>query len=518
MWRRDNQLGGTASTTTPIPRDVEALEAVIDALDADVTGEVDAHERVMRSLVGSLDLAYGAAWLPDSEGGFVLRVTQGDLAEAMAADWNVDTALVEGAGYGGQALRSRTPVVMDEASSTKGCPRWATAMANGARQGCFLPVVEGNRVTAVLEYYSRDDLPFFGGRAEKWQAIGRLIAHARRSALAVAELRENLDDRLAVTEVVNKVGEARDEATALRIALETVRTAFGWAYGSFWALDEDAHVLRFDVESGSAGDEFRRVTLAASFAEGVGLSGRAWRQRDLVFVRDLAEVTDCVRAPAAQRAGVRSGVCFPITAGGRVIGTMDFFVTETIELSESRASALRNVAQLVSQRLDILRRAEADAANSRALLKTVSRLREAADDAGKVAENAVARASSMTAEVEALGTASAAVGDVIRIIGAIADQTNLLALNATIEAARAGELGRGFAVVASEVKDLARETAGATQRVSEQVAGIQGSSRSVSAGILATSEVIGELDAVQARIGQVLEEQVQMAKAFERTA
>jgi hypothetical protein len=518
MWRRDNQHGGTVGTTAPFPRDVEALEAVIDALDTDLTGEIDAHQRIMRSLLDSLDLAYGAAWLPDHEGGLVLRVTQGDLAEAMATDWDVDTALIEGAGYGGQALRSRTPVIMDATSSTKGCPRWARALSHGARQGCFLPVVENDRVTAVLEYYSRDDLPFFGGRAEKWQAIGRLIAHARRSALNVAQLRENLDDRLAVTEVVNKVGDARDEATALRIALETVRTAFGWAYGSFWALDEEAHVLRFDVESGSAGEEFRKVTLSASFAEGVGLSGRAWRQRDLVFVRDLAEVTDCVRAPAAQRAGVRSGVCFPITAAGRVIGTMDFFVTETIELSESRASALRNVAQLVSQRLDILRRAEADAANSRALLETVSRLREAADDAGKVAENAVARASSMTAEVEALGTASAAVGDVIRIIGAIADQTNLLALNATIEAARAGELGRGFAVVASEVKDLARETAGATQRVSEQVAGIQGSSRSVSAGILATSEVIGELDAVQARIGQVLEEQVHMAKAFERTA
>jgi methyl-accepting chemotaxis protein len=321
-----------------------------------------------------------------------------------------------------------------------------------------------------------------------------------------------------VTTVVGKVGEATDEATALRIALETVRSAFGWAYGSFWALDEQTQLLRFDVESGSAGEEFRRVTLAASFAQGVGLSGRAWRQRDLVFVRDLAEVTDCVRAPAAQRAGVRSGVCFPITAGGRIVGTMDFFVTRTIELSESRASALRNVAQLVSQRLEVIRRAEADAQNSLALLETVSRLREAADDAGRVAEDAVARASSMTAEVEALGTASVAVDDVIRIIGAIADQTNLLALNATIEAARAGELGRGFAVVASEVKDLARETAGATQRVSEQVAGIQSSSRSVAAGIHATSEVIGRLDAVQARIGQVLEEQVEMAKAFEARA
>jgi methyl-accepting chemotaxis protein len=96
--------------------------------------------------------------------------------------------------------------------------------------------------------------------------------------------------------------------------------------------------------------------------------------------------------------------------------------------------------------------------------------------------------------------------------------TSLLALNATIEAARAGELGRGFAVVASEVKDLARETATATKRVSDRIAGIQAGSESVSAGILATSEVIGHLDAVQTRIGQVLEEQVEMAKAFEARA
>jgi hypothetical protein len=93
-----------------------------------------------------------------------------------------------------------------------------------------------------------------------------LAAHARRSALATAQLRENLDDRNAVTTVVSKVGEATDEATALRIARETVRTAFGWAYGSFWALDEAQNVLRFDVESGSAGQEFREVSATAPSA------------------------------------------------------------------------------------------------------------------------------------------------------------------------------------------------------------------------------------------------------------
>ena len=229
-------------------------------------------------------------------------------------------------------------------------------------------------------------------------------------------------------------------------------------------------------------------------------------------------MTDCCRAPAAQRAGVKSGVCFPLIVGGRVVGTMDFFVTETIELSASRTSALRNVQQLVCQRLDVLRRSEESAANARGLLDTVARLREAAGDAGRVAESAVSQAQTMTREVVYLDEASAAVGEVIRIISGIADQTNLLALNATIEAARAGELGKGFAVVASEVKDLARETANATKKVSDQIAGIQASSRAVTDGIHTTSEVIGELEAVQARMNEVLEEQARMATAFEQHA
>jgi GAF domain-containing protein len=371
----------------------------------------------------------------------------------------------------------------------------------------------------MYEYYSRDaELPFFGARREKWFSLGRLLSHARKAALATAALQETLDDRVAVTTVVSETGAAQDQASALRAALDTVRTAFGWAYGSYWALDPVDRVLRFQQESGSAGEEFRRVTLAASFAEGVGLSGRAWRNRDLFFVRDIGEMTDCMRAPAAQRAGVKSGVCFPLIVGGQVIGTMDFFVTDTIELSESRASALRNVQQLVSQRLDVLRRSEESATNARDLLDTIARLREAAGDAGRVADSAVKQAATMTGEVQALDEASAAVGEVIRIISGIADQTNLLALNATIEAARAGELGKGFAVVASEVKDLARETAKATQRVSEQISGIQASSRAVASGIHTTGEVIGELDAVQARMNEVLEEQARMAAAFERHA
>jgi GAF domain-containing protein len=516
MRRRSTSTPVRSTTAGEMPRDVEAVEAVIDRLDRGIATETQGHLVITETLVRELGMGYGAAWLPGENGMFHLRGQSGPLAGSIATGpgGRVDR-ITTADGYGGEAIRTKKAVVLDGRADPGVCLRWGGAQAAGATSGCLMPLVEDGRVVALYEYYSDAELPFFGGRTGKWDSLGRLLSHARRAALARSSLQETLDDRVAVTTVVTELGAARDQQSALRIALDTVREAFGWAYGSYWALDESANVLRFEQESGSAGEEFRKVTLTASFAEGVGLSGRTWRSRDLYFVQDIGEMTDCVRAPAAQRAGVRSGVCFPLIVGGRVIGTMDFFVTETIELSESRASALRNVQQLVSQRLDMLRRSEDSSENARDLLDTVARLRESADDAGRVAESAVSQASTMTSEVEALDEASAAVGEVIRIISGIADQTNLLALNATIEAARAGELGKGFAVVASEVKDLARETANATQRVSDQIAGIQSSSKAVASGIHTTGEIIGQLHAVQARMGEVLEEQARMASALE---
>jgi hypothetical protein len=499
----------------PQPRDVESLETVLDALSAGVESDRHAHAVVSGALVSALGLEYGAVWTLDRDGSLQLSAESGPAVGRLTTEGV--PGLREGSPcLGARVLATREPVLGEDAAGRDACPRWRAASAAGLPHVAWLPVLDGRTVVAVQEFYSATELPFAGGRLEKWKALGRIVEHSRRGALAAMHLREAVDDRNAVTRVVTQIGAAPEQRSALRAALETVRDAFGWAYGSFWALDPEAQVLRFDVESGSAGEEFRKVTLSASFAEGVGLSGRAWKRRDLVFVEDLAEVPDCVRAPAAQRAGVRSGVCFPIVVGGRVLGTMDFFTTETIALSESRASALRNVQQLVSQRLEVLVRGETDATNARALLETVSRLREAASAAGRVAESAVAQVSTMTTEVEALGNASGSIGEVIAVISGIADQTNLLALNATIEAARAGERGKGFAVVASEVKELARETAKATQRVTDQIAALQASSQTVSSGIHTTAEIIGELDVVQSRIGEVLEEQVSMATAFER--
>ena len=499
--------------TRAIPRDVESLEQlIIDLGRAD--DESSAWRITVDSTVASHHFSYGAVWLPDGRGNVRVGYQKGAIVPEMQAVVAGRTVPAD-AGTIGRALRTRQPVYVGTMDECGDCVRCQAAAKAGMVAAIVTPVIRDNVTIAVFEYYSAEPLHIDGPRSEKWASISRIAEQARFTALAAAELRQVADDRLAVTNVVNALGEARDMSSALRIALEAVRTAFGWAYGSYWEIDFEANVLKFQAESGATGDEFRKVTLAATFAEGVGMSGRAWRTKDLVFARDVGELTDCVRATAARNAGVRSGVCFPIMSHGRIIGTMDFFTSEYTDLSDSRASALRNVQQLVSQRLDVMRAAEVSAASARDLLDSVSRLRAASDDATRVAEEAVSRASAMTQEVEALGQASTAIGDVIKIISSIADQTNLLALNATIEAARAGEVGRGFAVVASEVKDLARETAEATQRVSEQITGIQTSARTVSAGILTTSETIGQMDAVQARMNEVLEEQARMASALQ---
>ena len=492
-----------AQRATP-PRDVEALEEFVANLES-ATDEASTWRIFASTYVEFYRMEYGAIWVVDNG---VARIAYelGKIAGALAGTAD-RTGLVQ------QALRTREAVYSDTPGAD---PRMAAAFRAGAVAAVALPIVRNGSVTALLELYGRTPAAVDSALISKWGAIMRVAEQARLAALAAFQTRQLANDRLAVTTVVSALGHTNDSSRALQSALDAVRKAFGWAYGSYWEIDDDENVLKFKVESGNAGDEFRKVTLAATFAEGVGLSGRAWRQRDLVFVRNIGELTDCVRAPAATRAGVRSGVCFPIVSLDRIVGTMDFFTTEFIDLSESRADALRNVQQLVSQRLDIVRGAEIAANNARALLDTVGRLRDATNDATRVADEAVGRASDMTGDVAALGDASNSIGDVIKVITSIADQTNLLALNATIEAARAGEIGKGFAVVAGEVKELARETAEATKRVSEQIAALKASAESVAGGIRTTSETIGQMDAVQARIGVVLEEQATMAHAFER--
>ena len=137
-------------------------------------------------------------------------------------------------------------------------------------------------------------------------------------------------------------------------------------------------------------------------------------------------------------------------------------------------------------------------------------IREIAKNAGeaaKVATRAVEVASATNTTINKLGVSSAEIGKVIKVITSIAQQTNLLALNATIEAARAGEAGKGFAVVANEVKELAKETAKATEDISQKIEAIQGDTKGAVQAIAEIGSVIGRINDIQTTIAGAVEEQ-----------
>ena len=141
------------------------------------------------------------------------------------------------------------------------------------------------------------------------------------------------------------------------------------------------------------------------------------------------------------------------------------------------------------------------------LVTSIHEIAKNAQAAAATARQAVDMAGTTSSTMNALGHSSTEIGKVVKVITSIAEQTNLLALNATIEAARAGEAGKGFAVVANEVKELARETARATEEIGGKIEAMQGDTRRAVAAIAEIGSVIERIDDLQTKIATAVEEQ-----------
>ncbi len=150
---------------------------------------------------------------------------------------------------------------------------------------------------------------------------------------------------------------------------------------------------------------------------------------------------------------------------------------------------------------------QAVAAGTEEMDASIREIAQNAQEAAAVATRAAAMAAETNAQVARLGTSSQEIGEVVKVITSIAEQTNLLALNATIEAARAGEAGRGFAVVAGEVKELARETAAATEDISRRVDAIQADTGMAVTAIGEIAQIIAQINDYQLTIASAVEEQ-----------
>ena len=188
-------------------------------------------------------------------------------------------------------------------------------------------------------------------------------------------------------------------------------------------------------------------------------------------------------------------------------GTLTKAADVTQQLSTSAANGSRTVSESI----------QSTAAATEEITSSVGEIGRQVMESSRVAQRAVQQAEKTNSSISELSAAAARIGDVVKLITAIAEQTNLLALNATIEAARAGESGKGFAVVAGEVKDLARETARATEDIARKVEAIQADTQGAVAAIDRINEIISAINDHQATIASAVEEQTATTNEMSRS-
>lgn len=225
---------------------------------------------------------------------------------------------------------------------------------------------------------------------------------------------------------------------------------------------------------------------------------------------------------------------------GQYIGPMVVWdvVTKKVSLLETLTSVLGKSAQGLSDTAEAMsvstskttddsksatREAEnvADgvrtmAASTEEMVASIKEIARSSSEAARMSKEALKQTNDANATVLELGEASTEIGNVIKVISSIAQQTNLLALNATIEAARAGEAGKGFSVVANEVKELAKQTAKATEDIGNRIRAIQDSTAKAVSAIDQIQHVVNEISGVAGSIASAVDEQTAVTNEVAR--
>jgi len=217
--------------------------------------------------------------------------------------------------------------------------------------------------------------------------------------------------------------------------------------------------------------------------------------------RSIAEkhqqMIDMANAFDSSVGGVVQSVSAASTEMQSSAATLSATAEETAKQSEVVATAANDATQNV----------QTVASATEELSSSIQEISRQVSQSTQIAASAVVEVQTTNEKIQGLAEAANKIGEVVAMITDIADQTNLLALNATIEAARAGDAGKGFAVVASEVKNLANQTAKATEEISAQISGIQGATQTAVDAIGSIGGTIDQLNEISSAIAAAVEEQ-----------
>ena len=247
----------------------------------------------------------------------------------------------------------------------------------------------------------------------------------------------------------------------------------------------------YSAESKRIGKGGKELWIEASYNPILDLNGRPYK-----VVNYFIDMTEKVKTAhdIEQISGGLASAAEELTATSQQMSA-------NAEETSAQANVVSASAEQVNKNLQTV------ATGSEEMSTSIKEIAKNAHESAKVATGAVKVAEETTQIVGKLGDSSTEIGQVIKVITSIAQQTNLLALNATIEAARAGEAGKGFAVVANEVKELAKQTAKATEDISRKIEAIQGDTKSAVGAIGQISEVIKQVNDISNIIATAVEEQ-----------
>ncbi|UES41461.1 chemotaxis protein [Roseibium aggregatum] len=287
-----------------------------------------------------------------------------------------------------------------------------------------------------------------------------------------------------------EAGEVRELMTSMNHMIDRTDAFLREAAASMTAIENNRYYRRIQP-GGLNGSYLQNAEIMNMAIETIKGRVGAFRQSTDSFESQISQIAQSLMASAEQ-----------------MTGTAEEMETSAVSNSEV-VTAIADAADLTAENVN----AAASAADH--LSSTANEISGQIERSIEIARAAVTQVTQGQDKANSLRTSAEAIGEIIDLISSIADQTNLLALNATIEAARAGEMGKGFAVVAAEVKELATQTAKATQEITQSLEEVDAASRDTAQSFDTISKTITEIESITTMISNASVKQAEATQAIQ---